>query len=200
MPLGSNKMMIRLLPVLLILIALSASAAPDASSPLVLSPKGLGPLELRSGATISEKRLRNLFPSYTITYRIQDGDSPSFHYFIVDDSAGHTLFAIRSFLKETDEYKTVEGEVPIDLLTIHSRTIADYYGLRVGDRVDDIIRKRGKDMKIGGGHFDAIMGNRQIFYSLKISEQYDLDRLTLQDALKGNWEIRMISWPEGAWE
>lgn len=141
-------------------------------------------MELRPGATISEARLRRLFPTDAITYRIEHGDSTSFHHFIVNDRKGDTLFAIRSFLKDSNKYEKVTSEVPIHLLTIHSNQISDSHGLRIGDKVADIIAKRGKDMKVRGGHFDVFMGNGQIFYSLKVKGHHDLDRLTLQDAAK----------------
>jgi hypothetical protein len=90
--------------------------------------------------------------------------------------------------------------VPIELLQVRSRQIKDIYGLRVGDRVKDIIAKRGKDLKFGAGHHDVLMGDREIYYSIITGSDFSPEGFTMEDAVKGNWQIRSISWPEAAWE
>lgn len=170
----------------------------ESSTSLVLSSQKIGALPLGKGATISEQRLRRHFPQYDVSYEIGYGDSPNFHYFQVRLN-GELLFSIQSFIDGGNESKTSD-EVPIDLVVVHSRKVPDSFGLRVGDRVADILKKRGKDLKFGPGHFDALIGAGDIFYSLNTDTSGSPERLTMGDAIKGNWKIRLISWPQAAWE
>jgi len=181
-------------------LSLAVSAA-SADKGLVLSPTALGPLPLTGKpAKVSEAKLKSLFPQYGVKYEIHSGDSPDFHYFEVSTPKGEVLFTIQSFgTWESPPTKTT-AEVPISLLQIRSKEIKDVYGLRIGDRVKDIIAKRGKDLKFGAGHFDALMGDGEIYYSLVPGPAYNAENLTKEDAIEGNWQIRSISWPEGAWE
>jgi len=188
-----------LLTLTLLLISAQAIAA-DAPPQLVLGSSSLGPLALKKGAKITEARLRKLFPTLLVTYDIGYGDSPDFHYFEVANKTGEVLFTIQSFIKESSKsHKTTLG-VPIDILKIHSPRIRDIYGLKVGDRVADIIKKRGKKLDFGAGHHDALMGAGKIYYSLITESEYSPERFVIEDAVKGNWKIRMISWPVAAWE
>ncbi len=180
------------------LVALRGLAA-ETSPALVLSPKALGPLALGKGATVSEQRLKRLFPAYTVKYDIGQGDSPDFHYFEVVDSKGEVLFTIQSFIEQGESKKTT-SEVPIQLLQIHTRHIKDIYGLRVGDRVKDIIEKRGQALAFGASHHDVYLGGGEIFYNIANASDLSPEGLTREDAVKGNWQVRSISWPGSAWD
>lgn len=172
-----------------------------AGEALVLRSDSLGPLDLSgSDPTVSEAKLKKLFPQYVVKYDIAYGDSPDFHYFEVLTLAGEVLFTIKSFIPDAVKSEKTIGEVPISLLRIHSKEIQDSYGLRVGDRVSDIVAKRGKSLKYGAGHFDALMGGDKIYYSLITRREESPEGLGMNDATKHNWEIRFISWPEAAWE
>ena len=181
------------------LAALPALAA-DTEPALVLGPKSLGPLALGKGATVSEQRLKKLFPAYTVKYDIGQGDSPDFHYFEVVDSKGAVVFTIQSFIKEGAKSKKTTSEVPIQLLQIHGRHIKDIYGLRVGDRVKDIIKKCGETLDFGASHHDVYLGADEIFYNIANASDLSPERLTREDAVKGNWQVRSISWPGPAWD
>jgi hypothetical protein len=177
------------------------AVAADRSPTLVLSKTGLGPLALGKDAKISEESLKKLFPSFTVTYEIGQGDSQDFHYFEVLDRQGELLFAIRSFIEdESSDNKKTALEVPIHLLQVYSTQITDSYGLRAGDHVKDIIAKRGKTLSFGAGHHDVYLGSGEIYYSIKTDRDQSPEDLTLKDAIKGNWKIRSISWPGAAWE
>ncbi len=173
----------------------------QAGQSLVLTPTSLGPLQLTgSPATVSETKLKRLFPEYTIRYEIHSGDSPDFHYFEVSSGSGEVLFTLQSFGSRESETRKTTAEVPISLLQIRSRDIPDIYGLRVGDRVENILAKRGNSLKVGAGHFDGLMGDGTIYYSLVRDSDVGPEGLTMEDAVKGNWQIRTITWPEAAWE
>lgn len=181
------------------LVALTGLAA-ETGPALVLSPKSLGPLRLAEGATVSEQRLKTLFPAYTVTYDIGQGDSPDFHYFEVVDSKGEVLFTIQSFIEESSQSKKTTSAVPIQLLQIHTRRIRDIYGLRVGDRVKDIIKKRGEALDFGASHHDVYLGAGEIFYNIANASARSPEDLTREDAVKGNWQVKSISWPGPAWD
>lgn len=183
------------------LVLTAAAHAVFAGDALVLSPTALGPLPLTGKpAKVSETQLKKLFPEHSVKYEIGSGDSPDFHYFEVANRKGEVLFTIKSFIHDSKEAEKTTSEVPISLLQIWSKQIRDVYGLRVGDRVKNITAKRGKDLKFGAGHHDALMGDGDIYYSLITGSEYSPERLTKDDAIKGNWQIRSISWPEAAWE
>jgi hypothetical protein len=165
---------------------------------MVLSPKALGPLPLSKGAKVSEGQLRKLFPEFKVKYKIASGDSPDFHYFTVSDNAGDILFSIKSFMDKPTRKTT--APVPISLLQVYSRKIEDSYGIQVGDRVSDIIKKRGRALDFGASHFKVYLGSGRIFYNIATGSEWSSERLTKEDAEKGNWPIVSISWPESAWE
>lgn len=181
-------------------VLFSPASAADAEIEMVLSPAALGPLTLRNGASVSEELLKKLFPSLTVKYEIAQGDSPDFHYFEVSSPKGEILFSIQSFIDESAPSKKTTSAVPIQLLQIYSRKIKDSYGLRVGDRVQDIIRKRGKALSFGAAHHDVHVGAGKIYYSLATGRESSPESFTLNDAVKGNWKIRAITWPEAAWD
>jgi hypothetical protein len=171
-----------------------------AGDSIVLSQTSLGPLRLTGKPPkISEAKLKALFPKYVVEYEIGSGDSPDFHYFEVRTRDGEVLFTIKSFIA-SDSPRNTTGQVPISLLQIRSEKIRDEYGLRVGDHVEKIIAKRGSNLKFGAGHHDALIGNGMIYYSLKTDNRESPEGLTMEDAIKGNWQIRSISWPGAAWE
>lgn len=176
-------------------------AAGDAST-LVLSRTCLGPLELGKDAKVSQESLQKLFPAYTVKYEIAQGDSPDFHYFEVVDKSGELLFAISSFIDDDDgatQHQKTTSPVPIQLLQVYSPTIPDAYGLRVGDHVKDIMKKRGKKLTFEAGHHDVTLGAEEICYSIQTGSDESPENFRLKDAIKGNWQIRSISWPDSAW-
>lgn len=166
----------------------------------VLSATSLGPLKLYKGATVSEAMLKKLFRGYKVTYDIEQGDSPDFHYFEVVGHDGQPLFGIRSFIDEgRPQHKTTEP-VPIDSVEVYSPLIPDSWGLRVGDPVRDILARRGKKLAFGAGHHDVTVGSNMIYYSLATDGDTDPSQYTLKDAVRHNWRIAFISWPDAAWE
>lgn len=181
-------------------VAVTALAASAAEPALVLSPTSLGPLPLGKGATISEQRLKKLFPSYTVEYGIGQGDSPDFHYFEVKTPKGELLFTIQSFIEEPNQNKKTTSEVPVHLIQIQSPKIHDIHGLRVGNRVKEIIAKRGKALDFGANHHDVYLGAAEIFYNIANPRDVSPEHLTREDAVKGNWRVRSISWPTAAWD
>lgn len=177
------------------------AVAADKSPALVLSQTSLGPLALGKGTKISEENLKKLFPDFTVTYEIGQGDSPDFHYFEVLDKKGELLFSISSFIEDDSaESKKTAAEVPIHLLQVYSAQITDSYGVRVGGRVKDILAKRGKALNFGAGHHDVYLGSGEIYYNIETGRDRSPEDFTLKDAIKGNWKIRSISWPGAAWE
>ncbi|NKE72623.1 hypothetical protein [Candidatus Manganitrophus noduliformans] len=184
-----------------LLITVLVAGSVFAADSLILSPTALGPLPLTGRpAKVSETKLKKLFPNLVVKYDIGQGDSPDFHYFEVSKPNGEVLFTIKSFIEESAESKKTTSEVSISILQVRSPEIKDVHGLRVGDRVKDIITKRGKDMEFGAAHHDVVMGAGNIYYSIATGSDLSPERLTMEDAVKGNWKIRVISWPEAAWE
>jgi len=191
-------MMAKIITFLMLIVAIEATLAADA---IILSSSSLGPLQLTDRpVTVSEAKLKKLFPEFSVKYEIGSGDSPNFHYFQVADADGRVLFSIQSFIVEPNKAEKTTSEVPVSLLRILSSQIPDEYGLHVGDRVKDIIAKRGNDLKFGVGHMDGLMGDGYIYYSLLTDSEANPESLTKEDAVNGNWRIRFISWPEAAWE
>lgn len=166
----------------------------------MLGPTSLGPLALGKTATISEQQLKKLFPSYTVKYSIGQGDSPDFHHFEVTTSKGELLFTIRSFIEKPKESKKTDAEVPIQLLRIHSPGIPDIHGLRTGNRVQDILAKRGQALEFGASHDGVYLGGAQIYYNIKKPADVSPDRLARGAAVKGNWQARSLSWPGPSWD
>jgi hypothetical protein len=157
---------------------------------------------LGQGAVVSVDQLKKAFPGYRVTHEIRSGDSPDFHHFEIVRADGEVLFTIVSFLKEGQK-RSLAGNldaVPIDLLKVVSRRIADKYGIRVGDRVAGIIRARGENLQFGAGHFDVYIGGDRIFYNVATTSNFSPETLTFADAKRQNWKIVSMSWPTGAWE
>lgn len=180
--------------------ALLAAATSVAQGPLVLSPQSLGPLPLGKGATVSEQQLVKLFPQFAVTYEIGQGDSPDFHYFEVKDKKGDVVFAIKSFIEESAKSKKTDSAVSISILQVYGAQVRDSYGLKVGDHVKDIVKKRGRSLDFAAGHFDVSLGSGDIFYNIATGLEQSPENLKMEDAIKGNWRIRSISWPTPAWE
>ncbi len=172
----------------------------QADARLVLTSSALGPLPLGKGTLVSESYLKKLFPHYSITHQIGSGDSPDFHYFEIIDKNGELLFTIKSFIEDENQQGQPPTGVHNDLLQVRSPRIKDIYGLRVGDRVKDIIKTRGKDLHFGAGHHDVYLGTGKIYYNMRTNSDWSPERLSLDDAMRGNWQVVSISWPEGAWE
>ena len=195
------RLLRRFSPIFLALgVLFTPALAADAEIDIVLSLTALGPLPLGDGASVSEALLKKLFPSLKVTYEIGQGDSPDFHYFEVSSSKGEVLFSIQSFIEDPAPSTKTMAAVPIQLLQIYSRKIKDPYGLRVGDRAQDIIKKRGKALNFGAAHHDVFMGAGKIYYSLATGRESSPEQFTMNDALKGNWKIHAITWPGAAWD
>jgi hypothetical protein len=159
-------------------------------------------MPLNREPTISVDYLKKHFPNRRITHEIQSGDSPDYHHFMVATVEGDVLFTIMSFLKEHQVSSIGQRleAVPIDLLKIVSPTIPDEHGIRVGNRVADVIRARGENLHFGTAHFDVYVGGNQIFYNLRTGSDWSPENLTFADAKRADWEVASISWPTGAWE
>ena len=181
-------------------IVLLVATASLAEGPFVLSPQSLGPLPLGKGAKVSEQQLVRLFPQFTVTYEMGQGDSPDFHYFEVKDKKGNVVIAIKSFIGESAKSKKTASAVSISILQVYGPQVRDSYGLRVGDHVLDIVRKRGKPLDFSAGHFDVSLGSGDIFYNIATGLEESPENVKMEDAIKGNWQIRSISWPTPAWE
>ena len=188
--------------VLVALLLGSSALLSQASQPLRLTPDSLGPLRLGSKAMVSVPILERAFPRYRVTHDICQGDSPDFHCFVVATTQGEKLFVIQSFLKDGTSAVGSDGrqEVPIDLIQVISRQVPDRFGIRVGDRVADVLRIRGDKLAFGAGHHNVVLGSDSIFYSFATGSQSSPTRFTLADAKRANWRIVSISWPHGAWE
>jgi hypothetical protein len=185
------------------LAAISAcSALGTRSNALVLTANGIGPLGLYPDAVISVESLTKQFPEYRITHDVRSGDSPDYHRFEIAGADGEVLFTIASFLKEGQEPTITRDAdtVRIDLLKIVSRRIPDSFGIRVGDRVADIIRARGENLTFGAAHFDVYLGGDQLFYNLRTGSDWSPEQFSFADAKRENWGIISMSWPTGAWE
>jgi hypothetical protein len=167
---------------------------------LTLTSESLGPLPLSKETLVSESYLKQLFPKYKITHEIGQGDSPNFHYFEIKDSDGELLFTIKSFIEDSDQQSKQPTAVRIDLLQVRSPRIRDVHGLRVGSRVKDIIKAIGRNLDFGAGHHDVYLGADRIFYNIRTNSEWSPERFTLNDAVRGNWQVISISWPSAAWE
>ena len=165
-------------------IVLLAAAVSVAEGPLVLSPQSLGPLPLGKGAKVSEQQLVKLFPQFAVTYEIGQGDSPDFHYFEVTDKQGDVVFAIKSFIEESAKSKKTDSAVSISILQIYGQQVRDSYGLKVGDRVEDIVKKWGKSLDFSAGHFDVSLGLGNIFYNIATGLEQSPERLKMEDAIR----------------
>ena len=184
----------------LVAIALLLAAASVVAGPLVLSPQSLGTLPLGKGAKVSEQQLVKLFPQFVVTYEIGQGDSPDFHYFEVKDKKGDVLFAIKSFIEESAKSKKLDSAVAISILQVYGAQVRDSYGLIIGDRVKDIVKKRGKSLDFSAGHHHVSLGSGDIFYNIPVEIDQSPELLKMGDAIKANGKIRSISWPTAAWE
>jgi hypothetical protein len=186
------------------LLACSLSAQQPTDKELVLSATSLGSLSLSPNGKVSVAILEKAFPGARVSYDIREGDSPDFHCFIVTSAQGEQLFMIRSFIddgmKSRPDGTNRQIEVPIHLLQVTSRRIRDSYGLRVGDRVADVIRVRGEKLEYGAAHHDVYIGADKIFYSMDIGRDKNSEAFMLAEAKRVNSRITSISWPHGAWE
>ena len=172
---------------------------------LVLTENSLGPLKLSEQSTISAKSLKELFPKYDIEYFIGQGDSPDFHYFQVQEKSGETLFSITTYIK--NESQRTNADVKIELLVIHSSSIKDQYGIRIGMTYSEVSKLRGKGLKFGANHMDNYIGSGKIWYafaSSKKNKQYGFhlnpEEITINDIKNENSKVKAISWPKPRWE
>jgi hypothetical protein len=184
-----------------VVLVASGALLGQTARPLVLTAESLGSLRLGPEKKVSVPILQRAFPGYGVTHGIGMGDSPDFHYFVVTTARGEKLFVIKSFIEGATPGRADDRqEVSIDLLQVISREVPDSFGLRVGDRVADVIRVRGDKLVFGAGHHDVYMGGDRIFYSFATGTQSSPEGFTLSDARRGYWHIVSISWPYGAWE
>ena len=175
---------------------------------LVLSKNNLGPLKLSQEREITFKEIESTFPDYIVTHQIASGDSPDFHLITVKDKNKNTLFYTVSYFDETVNEHSASYK--IDLLKILSKEISDSYGVRVGDKVSTIIKKRGSNLKMSANHFDNSIGNEQIFYQVQVEprgkfkeigiDYADPTSVTLSQIIESNPEVKSISWPTPSWD
>jgi len=133
-----------------IVLLLGSSPLAQPADQLVLTDKALGPLSLNRSPVVSVPYLKRIFPAHRVTHLIGSGDSPDFHYFEVIAADGERLFSIKSFIDEKNPGPTnADGLRPvrIDVLTTRSRRIVDGYGIRIGDRVADIVRNSSTTLR-----------------------------------------------------
>jgi len=171
---------------------------------LVLYENKLGPLKLTKGTKISKKILAKLFPEYSVSYIIGQGDSPDFHYFRVLDSYGNIVFTISSFIENSADANA--KEVDIDILEVRTEAIRDQYGVSIGKKLSDVISMRGEDLKFGANHFDYHIGKGNIWYALSAGEintkfgYMNPTKASVEDARKANPKVIGISWPRPRWD
>jgi len=189
-----------ILLLLLTCFSLTASAAE-----LVLKKTSLGPLKLTTETRVSLSIIQKLFPNYAISHMIASGDSPDFHRLEAKNKAGDTVFVIKSFLEDSS---TQSEEYGIDLLIIYSPEITDEYGIRVGDRLEKALKKRGRKMDFGANHHDNYYGADSIYYNFQVTP-YDQHKdigytpAELVDAAYARLDnpvITKISWPTASWD
>ena len=157
-----------------VLVSCAGLVSGQASDSFVLTSDSIGPMRLGQNAVVSVDQLKQLFPAYRITHEIRSGDSPEVHHFEIARADGEVLFTIVSLFKN-GQGRSAAGNseaVPIGLLKVLSRRIADKYGIRVDDRVADIIRARGQRLQFGSGHFDVYLGGNQIFYNVATTSNF----------------------------
>ena len=109
---------------------------------LVLKKGSLGSLKLSSKTLVSPSILQKLFPDYSISHRIGSGDSPDYHLLMATNKKGEMVFRVKSFTDVIGDGKS--QEYGIDLLIIDSPEIIDEHGIRVGDRLEKALKKRGQ--------------------------------------------------------
>lgn len=192
----------KLLLVLLLIIISSQVVAND----LTLTKTTLGKLKLDKRISLSQ--VQNVFKDYKVVHEIAFGDSPDFHKISVINDSGETLFYTMSYImndvKETDE------EYLVDLLIIQSSIIQDEHGVRVGDRVSDVLKKRQDSLSLVSGHFNNAVGAQSIYYQVTVIptkeeiekglDFYNPESVTMEMILKANPKIESISWPQASWD
>lgn len=157
---------------------------------------------------ISVHYVKSLFNNFKVTHTIASGDSPDFHMISVINKKDETLFYTMSYL--IDGVKESDEEYNIDLLIINSSEIQDEYGVRVGDRVSDVLRKRKDKLSVIGGHFNNSIGANSIFYQItvpptkeEIEKGLDFlhpDYVTVEMILNTDPKVESMSWPLASWD
>ena len=105
----------------------------------------------------------------------------------------------KSFISPQNASTNLDTGIPVDELRVHSPSIPDAYGLRVGHRVSDVMRKRDGPLTWSAGHHSWSVGAGSIFYSLEPLPGNDTLG-TSKVAVEQNLKIRHITWPSPAWE
>lgn len=194
--------------ILFFMLILWSGTCEAADKYYVLDEKSLGSWLLSEDTFVSMDILERYFPGSDIIYRVGHGDSPDFHYYEVRSDSGESLFSAYSY--NTWEAGPLEpqpdAEVLLHLLEIQSPRIADSNGIKVGDRIADIIDARGRDLEFGPGHHHIYIGAGNIFYNL-ITEPFQKNdfpisqgNIKLEEVIEENWEIDSISWPDPKWD
>lgn len=178
---------------------------------LVLTETALETLKLSKDLRISKAFLEEKFPGHFITQEYGQGDSPDFYLFTITTEDGDVLFTIKSFLPETYNHEkdtTAFTDLHMDMLEVHSPTIVDAYGIRPGGTINDIVELRGNDLDFGLSHIAQVyMGEGKIFYNIAIPSQVyqsgifkekHLDKIKAI-AIREDWTVMTISWPEPIW-
>ena len=195
------------LPLVISTLVISWQSSAD---DFLLARNSIGSLQLEKGSFVSVELIKQKFPDHNITYRIQSGDSPDFHYVIVRNKDGSVLFTIKSFFDESIDENSKEFD--IDILISSSRDVVDEYGVRVGDSISKVIRTRGRDLNLYANHFDNSVGKDEIYYQFDIpmtAEEIENnlgvnyknpEKVTLEEVITKNPTITSISWPRPRWE
>ena len=164
-----------------------------------LMSDSLGPLPLYPGVKITLKDLQRLFPQSLVKYAIGTGDSLNFHVINVINEQGDMMLSIKSFISPQHASANLDTGIPVDELRVHSPSIPDAYGLRVGHRVSDVMRKRDGPLTWSAGHHSWSVGAGSIFYSLEPLPGNDTLG-TSKEAVEQNLKIHHITWPSPAWD
>jgi hypothetical protein len=170
--------------------------------PLILSNNALGSLKLSKGVKVSKAILAKTFPKFIVHRSKGQQDGPDFHYFEIK-SGKNVLFEIKSNIApDRKSVITDTDEVPLDELVIRSNTIADEYGIKIGDRYSKLTQKRKGKLAFGASHHQLFLGNNKIFYLLETPPDPrfpQADRspegVTLIEVQKFNSRVTTISWP-----
>jgi len=175
---------------------------------LILSQTKLGTLQLSHDSLITFHGIQKAFPDHIVTHQIASGDSPDFHRIEIQDSDKEQLFYIVSYFDEKTNKDTTKYD--IDLLVITSAKIEDKYGIRIGDDVKKIIKKRGLNLSVSANHFDNSIGNDFIYYQVEVPLSQDMkDKgldlmspigVTKEQIITANPVVTSMSWPYPTWD
>lgn len=179
---------------ILFLLANSFAIASD-QKPIVLTDSSIGSFEISKGMKISLHKLSQAFPDHRVKQEIGMGDSPDFHIFTVETHEGEAVVSFISYIQEKSMYES--ALVPLDEVLLLGGGARDQYGVSPGDTLLFALKKRSS-MEHGYGHMDSYLGSGEIWYLFHATTPEGM-RATLDQAIKVNPKIEVISWPVPRW-